>query len=269
MITGEFRVASTNRIEGWAYSTEADGEHLLIEIFIDGRLRASIIADTVPNERFLPEGLPSAGSFSVSFERPFSEAQLSGTEVLATALTGEREALSRRGAGLPIQPSASPRGRPADLAALTWPFPMPTKDAGPLVQPALQIAIATERLGLRFFASDGWLGSRGLHLPIGGFAVRRIGPPNEAIVEIKGIMSDGEATAWIAEGKLCGRRDGHRALTGFAVRARGPGCKFVYAGRFASGEATLLRRDGEVCASQRAHDPLTAVQIRLSRCDTP
>jgi hypothetical protein len=261
VITGEFCIVSASRIDGWAYSTEEGSDHLLIEIFIDGRLRASTMADMALIDRSTSEEVPAARSFSASFQQPFTESQLSAIEIVATAVTGERETLSRRVA---VQQFAAAR-RAVDLEKLPWPFPMPIRHAGPNAQPSLQIAIATERLGLRFFEGDGWLGSRGLRLPIRGFAVRRIGPPNDAVVEIKGVLSDGEATAWIAEGKLCGQTVGQRVLTGFALRAAGSGCEVSYAGRFASGGTTNLCRDGEIAASQQASDPLTAIQVKLAR----
>lgn len=270
MIEGALESVEKEQIRGWAHVADDRDDRLLVEVFVRGRLRASLWADEV-RPAGAGSGFGAAGhGFRVGFSRPLADEDLSEVEVYATAKSGERVRLRpggvRRAGPGAVSSGLAAAPEPAASAEepRRWPFPAPQISAPPPGQLRLEIAAAIDRLGRRYFSGGFWVRSRGAAFPIRGFAVRAIGPQPPTAIEVKGFYAGGRETDWIAGGEFCAPPEGEGPLTGFAVRAADRRYEALYHGCFAAGGEIGPCRDGEPCASPNRDDPLTAIRVEIS-----
>ena len=127
----------------------------------------------------------------------------------------------------------------------------------------LGIGLRLERLGLRWFASGRWAGSRGGQLRIQELALRT---DPMIRVEVQAFAAGNLQTAWIPSGELAGFGD-EIGLTGFAARPVGSDADaFVifYSGTFAKAGVIGPFQDGQPCRSYIEDDLLVAVDVRIA-----
>jgi hypothetical protein len=268
MIEGALESVDKEQIRGWAYVADDREDRLLVEVFVRGRLRASLWADEAPPVAASSVIGAAGHGFLVGFSRPLADEDLPGVEVYATAKSGERVRLGpggvrREGRGA-IAPGLGSAPGPAGAdEPRRWPFPAPQISPPPPGQLRLEVAAAIDRLGTRHFSGSFWARSRGAAFPIRGVAVRAIGPQPPTAIAVRGFSAGGRETAWIAGGEFCAPEDGEGPLTGFAVRAADRRYEALYHGRFAAGGEIGPCRDGEPCTSTSPDDPLTAIRVEI------
>jgi GT2 family glycosyltransferase/glycosyltransferase involved in cell wall biosynthesis len=112
----------------------------------------------------------------------------------------------------------------------------------------------------------GWAGKPMENLWIEAFSVTVEPPESKPVLEYCGVSEDGNVSAWLTEGELCGVRGRGVPLVAFALRVRAEAhgeylCR--YRGRFLSGAVIGPFDDGRFCRSEAPGDPLVALELSL------
>ncbi len=103
---------------------------------------------------------------------------------------------------------------------MTLPIAAPERAPGPPLPASLHVIAHIRGRGDVRFIDSPWIGRLGPGMWIEAFMILSRNQQIAAAIEYKGLTADGEETAWLGCGELCGTRGRGLPLVGFAVRQR-------------------------------------------------
>ena len=141
------------------------------------------------------------------------------------------------------------------------------KHAGPQDPLDLDPILHVQNVGDVYIVEQGWVGLRGGHRAIEGFALRPSDDYLRSNLEYSSFQADLNQTEWSRAGNFCGTRGKNSPIHGISIRIVGPLAHLYdcsYMATCVDGSTANIAKNGELCSGP-TYAPLEALNITIRK----